>query len=332
MRKKEFSLAYLIESFFIDYLVQQRKVSPHTISSYRDTFRLLLPFAATRSKKPIGKIHVDDLNVRCVLAFLRHLEEERKCSYRSRNQRLAAIKSFFRHVSLLLPDRSHLAHQVLSLVSKRGPKKLIDHLTATEVEALLKAPDQKNWVGRRDHMLILLGIETGLRVSEILNLRMTDVDLGQHPSVFCLGKGRKERRTPLGKASVAALREWLKEKRGEDLLFTGRTGQPLSNDAIQSLLKKYQKTAAQACPSMKNKRLSPHVLRHTAAMTLVEAKVDSGVIALWLGHSSVDTTIKEYIRASLAMKERALQKTSPTNTSLKKYRPNHATLAFLENL
>lgn len=332
MRRKEFTLAYLIESFFQDYLVQQRKVSRHTISSYRDTFRLLLPFAATRGKKTVATIGVGDLNAACILAFLRHLEEERKCSSRSRNQRLAAIKSFFRHVSLLLPDRTHLAHQVLALVSKRGPKKLIDHLMADEVEALLRAPDRKTWIGRRDHMLILLGVETGLRVSEILSLRTADVDLGRHPSVFCLGKGRKERRTPLGKASVAALREWIKEMRGEDTVFTGRTGRPLSTDAVQALLRKYQVAAARSCPSLKNKRLSPHILRHTAAMILLEAKVDSSVIALWLGHSSVDTTMKEYIRASLAMKERALQQTSPTKTPTRKYRPNSAMLSFLESL
>lgn len=332
MRRKEFYLAYLIESFFQDYLVQQRKVSRHTISSYRDTFRLLLPFAATKSKKTVATIGVGDLNVACILAFLRYLEDERKCSSRSRNQRLAAIKSFFRHVMLLLPDKSHLAHQVLALVSKRGPKKLIVHLTTSEVEALLKVPDRKTWVGRRDHMLILLGVETGLRVSELLNLRNADVDLGSHPSVFCLGKGRKERRTPLGKASVASLREWMKERRSEDLLFTGRTGHALISDAVQALLKKYQVAAGRLCPLIKNKRLSAHILRHTAAMTLFEAKVDLSVIALWLGHSSIDTTMKEYIRASLAMKERALQKTSPTNTPTKRYRPNSAMLSFLERL
>jgi site-specific recombinase XerD len=332
MRRKEFTLQFLIENFFTEYLTQQKKVSRHTASSYRDTFRLLLKYVSEGRGKPIATITIEDLQVDCILSFLNHLENSRKCGARSRNQRLAAIKSFFKHANVVLPDKSNLIHRVLSLSNKQTEKVLIDFLTPEESTALLAAPDRFTWIGRRDHMLILFAVETGLRVSELLNVKVGDVNLDHHPSVYCMGKGRKERRTPLGKASVLAMREWLKELRNENFVFTTQTGKPMTADAVQALLKKYQALAQESCPSLKNKRLSPHVLRHTTAMTLLLSGVDITVIALWLGHSSTDTTLKEYIKASIEIKEKALKKAAPTNTPFRRYQPSQDILAFLESI
>jgi len=332
MRKNEFNLAFLIENFFSEYLVQQRKVSRHTISSYRDMFRLLLLFVASKQHKQLTEIVLEDLNVDTILSFLNHLESARGCGVSSRNQRLAAVKSFFRHVNIKIPDKSDLIHRVLSLSSKRTDHPIVDFLTLEELKAVMAAPNRSTWLGRRDHMLILFAAETGLRVSELLEVKPRDLSLDHHPNVFCLGKGRKERRTPLGKATVAALREWLKEPKTDHVIFANRTGESMSADNVWSLLKKYQKIAELNCMSLKQKRLSPHVLRHTTAMNLLQSGVDPSVIALWLGHSSMDTTMKCYITANLAMKETSLQKMSPPQTPYQRYKPSSDILSFLEGL
>ncbi len=331
MRKKEFNLPFLVENFFTKYLVEQKQVSRHTITSYRDTFKLFLSFTAKILNKSVQDMELEDLNVDCVLSFLNHLESERGCSTRSRNQRLAAIKSFFKHTNVCLPDKSHQIHQILCISSKRVTKKIVAFLSREELEVLLKAPDRKSWIGRRDHALILFAVETGLRVSELLQVKITDIELNQYPHVFCMGKGRKERRTPLGKASVAVLREWLKENKSS-LLFPNRTGGPMSADSVQHLLKKYQSIAGESCQALKKKTLSPHVLRHTTAMNLLQAGVDPAVIALWLGHSSMDTTMNEYITASLELKEKSLAKMSTTKTSFKRYQPTNDILSYLEGV
>lgn len=332
MRKKEFTFSFLIENFFTEYLVQQKQVSRHTVTSYRDTFRLLLPFIAATMKKNISNVGLEDLNVDNVMIFLNHLEKDRGCSARSRNQRLAAIKSFLKYTNIRLPDKSHQIHRVLSVSSKRITKKIVDFLTSEEIEALLKAPDRNTWFGRRDHTMILFAVETGLRVSEILQVKREDLQLDHHPHVFCLGKGRKERRTPLGKSSTAVLREWLKENPAETHVFLNRAGSEMSADAFQYALKKYQVIATKKCPSLKNKIISPHVLRHTTAMNLLQAGVDPAVIALWLGHSSIDTTMNDYITASLELKERSMIKMDPTQTTFKKYMPTNDVLTYLEGI
>lgn len=332
MRKKEFTLAFLIENFFSEYLINQKQSSRHTIASYRDTFRLLLLFVAKTQEKSISTITLEDLHVDSILSFLNDLESVRGCSARSRNQRLAAIKSFFKHTGVRLPDKSNLIHRVLCLQSKSMTKKIVDFLSRDEQEALLKVPDQTTWIGRRDHAILLFAIETGLRVSEILHVKRADLHLDQHPHVFCLGKGRKERRTPLGKASTRTMREWLKEKWTDEIIFPNRLGGPMSCDAVQYLLRKYQEIAEKNCPSLKKKNLSPHVLRHTCAMNLLQAGVDPSVIALWLGHSSMDTTMKEYITANLELKEKSLQKMDPTKTSFRRYKPTDDILTYLEGV
>lgn len=332
MRKKEFTLSFLIENFFSEYLVEQKQVSRHTITSYRDTFRLLLPFVAKKMDKNLNDVVFEDLTVENILLFLNHLEVERGCTARSRNQRLGAIKSFFKHANIRLPDKSHQIHRVLCVPSKRVTKKIVDFLSREELEVLLKAPDRTTWIGRRDHALILFAAETGLRVSELLQVKKEDLQLDHHPHVFCLGKGRKERRTPLGKSSTTTLREWVKENNISSLVFPNRTGGPLSSDAVQYLLKKYQDIAAKSCLSLKKKKLSPHVLRHTTAMNLLQAGVDPSVIALWLGHSSMDTTMKEYITANLEIKENSMSKLSPTKTPFKRYQPANNILAYLEGI
>jgi integrase/recombinase XerD len=322
----------LIENFFSEYLVKQKKVSDHTISSYRDTFRLLLLFVVNSQNKKLAEITLEDLNVDTVLAFLNHLESERNCGSRTRNQRLAAVKSFFNHANTKIPDRADLIHRVLSLSTKSTDDKIVDFLTLEETAALLAVPDRATWLGRRDHMLILFGVETGLRISELLNVKKQDLTLEHHPNVFCLGKGRKERRTPLGKATVLAMREWIKEPKTDHVVFPGRSGERMTPDNVQTQLKKYQRLAEAKCPSIKEKRLSPHVLRHTTAMNLLEANVDLSVIALWLGHSSMDTTMKAYLTAHLALKEKSLQKMSSPQTPYQRYKPSTDILSFLEGL
>lgn len=332
MRRSEFTLGFLIENFFTEYLVQQRKVSHHTISSYRDTFRLLLQFATKSKNKKLNEITLEDLDVDTILSFLNDLESNRSSSARSRNQRLGAVKSFFKHANIKLPDKSNLIHRVLSLSNKRTDDRIIDFLILEEQAALLAVPDRSTWLGRRDHMLMLFAIETGLRVSELLNVKPEDLSLDRHPNVYCMGKGRKERRTPIGKTTLSALREWLKEPKTQVVIFANRNGHPMTPDTVQCLLKKYQQLAAKACPSIMKKRLSPHVLRHTTAMNLLQADVDPAVIALWLGHSSMDTTMKVYIKANLALKEKALGKVSSTKSSYRRYKPSKGEISFLEGL
>ena len=332
MRRSEFTLGFLVENFFTEYLVQQKNVSRHTVSSYRDTFRLLLHFTTENKKKKLNEITLEDLNVETIMAFLNYLESERSSSARSRNQRLAAVKSFFRHTNVKLPDKSNLIHRVLSLSNKRTDDEIIDFLTLEEQAALLAAPDRSTWLGRRDHMLMLFAIETGLRISELLSVKAADLSLDHHPNVYCMGKGRKERRTPLGKATLSALREWTKEPKTDVVVFANRSGYNMTADAVQASLKKYQQIAMRTCPSLKTKRLSPHVLRHTAAMNLLQADVDPAVIALWLGHSSMETTMKVYIKANLALKEKALKKASSPKSPYRRYKPSGSKLSFLEGL
>lgn len=323
----------LLQAFFTDRLLHQRQASPHTIASYRDTFRLLLAFAEQRLKKAPSALEIKDLDTPFLGAFLDHLEKERGNTARSRNVRLAALHSFFHYVALHEPGHSALAQRVLAIPSKRYHRKQIHFLTRPEIEALLAAPDQSTWAGRRDRALLLVAVQTGLRVSELIGLRCEDVALGTGAHLRCTGKGRKERCTPLRREAVAALRAWLGERNGQpiDPVFPNARGHALSPEGVEYLLAKHTATARQQCPSLEKKRLTPHVLRHTAAMELLQHGVDRSVIALWLGHESMETT-QVYLHADLALKEKALAKAAPLGIKLCRYRPDDKLLAFLKGL
>lgn len=327
------ALAPLLQSFFSDRLLDQRRASPQTVAAYRDAFRLLLRFASARAGRTAADMLLADLDAPCIEAFLRHLESERGNSPRSRNARLSAVHSFCRYVAAREPAELALVQRVLAIPHKRFDRGLVTFLTATEVDAVLAAPDRSTWLGRRDHALLLVAVQTGLRVSELIGITRDDVELGKGAHVRCRGKGRKERATPLRAQSIRVLRAWLRECRGDpgSPVFPGRRGGALSRDAVERVVAKHTASAAQRCPSLRRKKLSPHVLRHTSAMRLLEAGVDRSVIALWLGHESVETT-EMYLHADLSIKERALARTAPPKTGAKRYRPPDALLAFLEAL
>jgi len=333
MMKTNTEFPKVLQAFFTDRLMHQRRASPHTIASYRDTFRLLLGFAKQRLKKAPSNLGIEDLDTPFIGAFLDHLEKDRGNSARSRNVRLAAIHSFFRYVALQEPSHSALAQRILAIPSKRYKRIQIEFLARSEIDALLAAPDQNTWSGRRDRALMLVMVQTGLRVSELIALRCQDIVLGTGAHVRCTGKGRKERCTPLRKEVVATLRAWLRERNADpsEPLFPNARGGPLSSDGVQYLLNKHIATACQQCPSLKKKKVSPHVLRHTAAMDLLQHGVDRSVIALWLGHESVETT-QIYMHANLELKEKALAKTVPLNVRPGRYRPDDQLLAFLQSL
>ncbi len=329
------ALAPTLQAFFTDRLVRQRHASAETLAAYRDALRLLVCFASHQLHKLPSQLGIDDLDASLIASFLDHLERERGNSVRTRNARLAAVHSLFRYAALRHPEHAELIQRVLAIPPKRFDRALISFLSRQEVAALLASPDRSTWTGRRDHALLLLGIQTGLCASELIGLTCGDLHLVRGPHVSCLGKGRKNRITPLiaGTVSVATLRVWLAERSGRstDPLFPTRRGQALSRDAVEHRLAKYATSAAQQCPSLRAKRVSAHVLRHTAAMQLLQADVDTSVIALWLGHEHVETT-QIYIHADLGLKERALARTRPPGTRPGRFRPSDSLLAFLERL
>ena len=332
--KSSSNVATLIERYFTDRLMRQRNVSTNTIASYRDTFRLLFTFAQARLRKPPSALVLEDLDAPFVNAFLGDLEKKRGASIRTRNLRLTAIRSFFRFVSFEEPARGDLIQRVLAIPNKRHDKRQVHFLTRPEIEAILAAPDRKTWLGRRDHTLLLLAVQTGLRLSELIDLDRDAIHLGAGAHVRCVGKGRKERCTPLTKHARDALKAWLKEsiRYEAKALFPNVHGGRLSADSVQALLAKYVRVASERCPSLKSKRVSPHILRHTAAMELLQAGVDCSVIALWLGHEAIETT-QTYLHAHLALKEAALAKLKPYKRSKRaRFEPNDHLLAFLEAL
>jgi integrase/recombinase XerD len=286
------ALAPTLEAFFTDRLMNQRQASMHTVAAYRDTFRLLLRFAQQRTGKTPSRLDFQDVDAALVGAFLDHLEHERGNSVRSRNSRLAAIHSMFRYAALSHPEHAAVIQRVLAIPTKRGIRTDVSFLEQTEVNALLAAPDRGRWIGRRDHALLVTAIQTGLRVSELTGLRCQDVNLDKGAHVRCLGKGRKQRCTPLTTNTIAVLRVWLQEREGEpqDHLFPTSTGRPLTRDAIAWLVTKYTKIAQAECPTLKHKTVTPHVLRHSAAMNLLRAGCEATLLALWLGHESVEAT------------------------------------------
>jgi integrase/recombinase XerD len=331
--KNATSFPSLLEAFFTKRLIAQRRVSSHTISSYRDTFRLLLQFAKKHLDKEPSELRLEDLNAPFLGGFLDDLESTRANSARSRNLRLTAIRSFFRYAALEAPQHSDLIQRVLAIPNKRQQRPLVGFLTRPEVDALLAIPDRGTWLGRRDHALLLTLVQTGLRLSEVTSIRHRDVSLGAGAHVHCEGKGRKERFTPLAKSTVKVLAAWIREQGLTEakLLFPSVRRAQLSADAVQSLVKKYVALARKVCPSLADKCVSPHVLRHTTAMELLQAGVDRALIALWLGHESVETT-QIYLDADLAMKEEILAKTAPIDAKPGRYQATDELLAFLKDL
>jgi site-specific recombinase XerD len=327
------ALAPTLEAFFLSRLIGEKGVSPHTIAAYRDTFRLVLCFAQARTGKQPSKLEIEDLDAPLITAFLDHLEHDRANSPRTRNARLAAIHSMFRFAAFRHPEHAALISRVIAVPTKRFDRAIVSYLTEDEVDALLAAPDRSRWIGRRDHALLTLAIQTGLRVTELTNLRCQDAHLGTGPHIETRGKGRKQRATPLTSQTIAVLREWLKERNGQpgQPLFPTSRGHALSRDAIALLVTKHATTASRSSPTMTNKKVSPHTLRHTTAMNLLHAGIDSTVIALWLGHESVEAT-QIYLHADMAIKERALARTTPPNSTPGRYRPPDSLLAFLEAL
>jgi integrase/recombinase XerD len=327
------ALAPTLEAFFTRRLIGQRRASPHTITAYRDSFRLLLAYTDQQTGKPPAKLALEDLNSTLIASFLDHLERDRGVTVSTRNARLAAIHSFFRYAALQHPEHAELIQRVLAIPPKRAGRRPIDYLTRPEIESLLATPDRHSRLGRRDHTLLLLALETGLRVSELTGLRRGDLDLGPAASVSCTGKGRKTRTTPLTTTTAAVIAAWLAEQPAgaAQPLFPGPGGRPLTRDAIRRIVERHTALAARNCPTLNNKRITPHVLRHTTAMQLLEAGVDTSVIALWLGHESIRTT-DIYRHADLALKARALARLAPTPHAASRYKPPDPLLAFLEAL
>lgn len=327
------ALAPTLQAFFTDRLLRQRQASPHTVAAYRDTLRLLLRFATEQLNVEPSKLDIDHLDAPLIGDFLDHLEHQRGNGVRTRNARLAAIRSLFRYAALRHPEHAAVIARVLAVPQKRFERRLVTFLNEVELDALLAAPDRSTWTGRRDHALLALAAQTGLRASELIGLRCSDVHLGVGAHVSCLGKGRKQRITPLTKEIVAVLRTWLAERAGQATapLFTTRNGRVLSRDALERRLAKHTASAARVCPSLHQKKITLHSLRHTAAMRLLHAGVYISEIALFLGHEQIETT-QIYLHADLTIKERALARTTPANIKPGRYRPPDTLIAFLEGL
>ena len=327
------ALAPTLQAFFTDRLVRERHASPATVAAYRDTWRMLLNFAATRTRISPIRLDLDDIDAPMVSAFLDHLETHRGNTARTRNARLAGIHSVFRFAAHRHPEHTATIARVLAIPTKRFDRAIITYLTPTEVAALLAAPDLSTWFGRRDQAWLQTAAQTGLRISEMTALTCADVHLGVGAHVSCLGKGRKQRITPLTAGTVTILTAWINE-RGHDPagpLFPTRTGRPMSRDAVEHRIAVHTATAAAACPSLNHKTVTAHTLRHTAAMRLLEAGTDTSIISLWLGHEQVQTTTV-YLHADLAIKERALARTTPPDAKPGRYQPPDPLLAFLESL
>ena len=325
-------LAPTLQAFFSDRLMAQHGASSHTIAAYRDTFRLLLRYAAGWKHKQPCQLDIADLDAPLVGAFVNHLEYERHNGIRTRNNRLAAIHALFGYAALRHPEHAASIQRVLAIPPKRFERDLVTFLTEQEVDALLAACDRTTWTGRRDHVLLVLAVQTGLRISELAGLTCADVALGIGAHVHCVGKGRKERRTPLVRQTVRVLHVWLAERKGSahEPLFPTISGNHLSRDAIEHRIAHYVAKATENCPSMRTKQVTAHTLRHTAAMRLLLSGVDT-VIALWLGHEQVSTTTI-YLHADMQQKERAIARITPPSTKPGRYRPADAVLAFLEAL
>jgi site-specific recombinase XerD len=327
------ALAPSLQAYFVDRLITQRQASQNTIAAYRHTFQLLLRFATDRTGTPPSELDIADLDAPLIASFLEHLEHDRHNTIQTRNNRLAAIHSLFAYLALHHPEHADTIQRVLAIPHKRTTKNLLTYLTEPEVNALLAACDQTTWTGRRDHAMLALTIQTGLRISELIALTCQDITLGTGANVRTIGKGRKARQTPLTPPIRRILTAWLKERAGnqDDPLFPTRTGTQLSRDAIEHRLAHHLQIATTTCPSIADKHITMHTLRHTAAMRLLLAGNGITVIALWLGHEQITTT-QIYLHADMTHKQQAIDRTKPLAAKPGRYRPSDTLLAFLEAL
>jgi integrase/recombinase XerD len=329
------ALAPTLQSFFTDYLISQRGASGHTITAYRDTLRLLLSYTHERTSIQPADLDITVLDANLVTGFLTMLEQQRGNSTRTRNARLAAIHALFHHAALHHPEHADLIAHVLAIPTKRTEQKAVSYLSGTETDALLASPDRTTWTGRRDHTLLLLMVTTGVRVSELTSLTRADTSTDRHGAhIVVHGKGRKDRLIPLDRPTTAALRVWLAENPGlpTAAVFTARgTARKMTSDAVEQRIDLYTATAAITCPTLRDKKVTPHTMRHTCAMRMRTAGIDATTIALWLGHESLEST-RPYLHADLQLKQRALDRTAPPHTRRGRYTPPDKLLAFLEAL
>jgi integrase/recombinase XerD len=326
-------LGRLLQDFFYRRLMQQQRVSPQTVTSYRDTFRLLLRFAEQRIGKRVINLELTDVDATLILGFLDHLEAERNCTVRSRNARLAAIRSFLHYAALQEPSVLPTIQRILAIPMKRFEHPSVTFLTLDEVETIIEAPDPDSWSGRRDRSLLTALYNTGARVSEIITARRVDLETAGCAALRLHGKGRKERVVPLWKRTSRTLRQWLPQIAHDphSPLFPNRWGKVMTRSGVEKRLKSAVAKARGKCPSLRNKKVSPHTMRHTTAMHLLQAGVDLSVIALWLGHESIITT-HAYMQADLEMKRKALRKMKTPTTCAVRHQPKKGVFAFLDSL
>lgn len=327
-------LAPTLQSFFTQYLIDQRGASGHTVTAYRDTFRLLLGYVQQRTGIAPSDLDIAHLSPDMVGDFLTHLEQERGNSIGTRNARLAAIHSLFSHAALRHPEHADVIMQVLAIPTKRTHNAVVTYLAQPEVTALLAAPDRTTWTGRRDHLMLLVMVTTGVRVSELTGLTRADTAPPPGAHIAVHGKGRKDRVTPLDGVTADATATWLAENPGQphDPLLPARgTRRRMTTDAVAQRLTVHIRTAAAGCSSLAGRAVTPHVLRHTTAMRMLAAGIGITTIALWLGHESSEST-RPYLHADLGLKQRALDRTAPPDTATGRYSPPDALLAFLESL
>lgn len=326
-------LAPALQRYFTDYAHAQRDLSPNTIAAYRDTWRLLIKHVTATTNVPADKLDLDMLDAQVIAGFLDHLQAQRGNSAKTRNARLTAIRAVLAHALPEHPEHADTITRVLAIPTRRSPAPVLQFLTPEETDALLAAPDMGTWTGRRDHALLTMAVQTGLRISELTSLTTSDIHLGAGPHVTCLGKGRRRRATPLTPTTVAVLTSYLAERltRRGPALFPGPAGQHLSRDALEHRLAKYLTLAARTCPSLAAKHLTMHSLRHSAAMNLLAAGVDVAVIALWLGHQHTASS-DAYLHADMAIKQAAIDRTRPPDTAPGTYRPEPDILTWLNSL
>lgn len=326
-------IAPLLQNFFVDYLCTQKRASPETISSYRDTFKLLLNFIREKYGIAPTSLKVAELDASKVLDFLDHVENVRKNSVRSRNLRLTAIRSFFRVVAMRNPESIFLASSILAIPSKRTDKRIVSSLSRAEMEALLSAPDLNELAGRRDHALLLTMYNSGARASEIISLKQSQVSFGACSFLNLHGKGRKKRTVPLWTGTSSVLQSWFAEisKWPTDLAFPSSSRKKLTRNGLDYILQRSVQRGAKLSPSLAMRSITPHMLRHTTATHLLQSGVDISVIALWLGHESIETT-HIYVECDLQTKQRALEKLAPAGESLPAFKPDDELLAFLDAL
>lgn len=330
---KTTKLSNYLESFFNIRLIKQKKYSMNTIESYSTTFQLFFEFTSKRLKKKPFQLVVEDINAQLVSDFLDHLETQRKACVRTRNIRISALKSFFNYLNERLPELSEMIGQILAIPQKRTNKKLISYLNNEEVKKILSTPDQKTWLGKRDYVILLMLIQTGCRLFELIELKWQNIRLGSHGYIDFFGKGRKERRIPLSKQLNISLQSWAKEieSSSSDVVFPTIHGTRMSPDIVQYMIKKYTKIAAKKCPSLEKRTISPHILRHTTAMRMLSSGIDLSSIALWLGHESIETTYV-YLSQDVERMKGILKRLPTIKTKVSRFRMKDSTMRFLKTI